>query len=737
MKIDAFYKKYTLHIEEGTWETLFVQGTRECVFWVSLAASFFLTIALITFHANDPGWSHSNHSVPVHNVCGPWGAWIADVLFSFFGNVAFVFPVSLVLYSYSLIHRRESEDAHFVDTFFRWIGYGIFLLSATGLVELHPLFPQLGENSGGLIGQEIVEVVHRILTNEYSTYSTYLLAIFSFFGIFIYSNGEGLKIKRLVTSLNHLTYFSKENTTIPDPAENTNTVSFENDKKQESITEESPQKHTHTLLPPLLLLRQKTHLYKPPSMALLEERSQQLESVLADFRVPMQVKEIHPGPVITRFDAHLSPNSKGSTIHYLSRDIARALSVESIRILDYPQKNVVQFEIPNDNIEKELFSTLLSSDTYQQATSALTLILGRDSIGQPVIANLARMPHLLIAGHIGTHVYADVVNTILLSLVYKSRPTELQFIFIDHERVILSAYENIPHLLRPLLKNDTEIAETLHNCIVEMEHRLQYISFIGAKNFITFNQKVTEAIEAGQPILAPLAEPLAKIDPTPETIVEPEVPEVMVENEEGKCPVIPTMTPFPYLVIFISELASINRESIIPLLEKGRAAGIHLITMTCHPTATILPHPIRSALPARLIYKVSSSKDSHFLLGQNGAESLLNSGDSLYLPTHANVAHRVHSVSVSDREIANVVRFIANAHNKENKNTMCEQINDPVYLEAKRFTSELHTVSPVKLQRRLRISYHRAAGLIAAMEREGVISPIVDKTDGSHEVWPT
>ncbi|MCG3169954.1 MAG: DNA translocase FtsK [Pseudomonadales bacterium] len=494
-------------------------------------------------------------------------------------------------------------------------------------------------------------------------------------------------------------------------------------------------------LPPLGLLdmadRSKQRGY---SAEALEGMSRLLEIKLRDFGVEATVVSVLPGPVITRFEIQPAPGVKVSRISNLVKDLARSLAVISVRVVEViPGKSVVGIEIPNEDREVVLLGDVLASRAYETSRSPLTLALGYDISGEPMVVDLARMPHLLVAGTTGSGKSVGV-NAMLLSLLYKSTPAEVRMILVDPKMLELSVYEGIPHLLTPVITDMKDAANGLRWCVAEMERRYRLMAAMGVRNLAGFNRKIQDAIDAGEPIADPFWTP----DP------------MVFVSEEEQLATPPTLAPLPAIVVVIDEFADMMmivgkkvEELIARIAQKARAAGIHLILATQRPSVDVITGLIKANIPTRIAFQVSSKIDSRTILDQGGAEQLLGHGDMLYLPPGSGVPIRVHGAFVADAEVHRVVADLR-AHSEPNYiegileesaasplamlpgEASDDPESDGLYDEAVRFVTESRKASISAVQRKLRIGYNRAARMIEAMEAAGVVSAM--NSNGSREV---
>ncbi len=489
-------------------------------------------------------------------------------------------------------------------------------------------------------------------------------------------------------------------------------------------------------LPPLQLLDPpvtNTTGYSPET---LEHMSRRVEILLRHFGIVVKVVAVEPGPVITRFEVEPAPGVKVSQISNLAKDLARGLSVISVRVVEIiPGKSVIGLEIPNQQREIVYLREVLESPIYTQSISPLTLALGKDIGGNPVVANLAKMPHLLVAGTTGSG-KSVAINAMLLSLLYKASPQEVRLILVDPKMLELSMYEDIPHLLTPVVTDMKEAANALRWCVVEMDRRYRLMAALKVRNIAGFNRKLADAWAAGEGITDPFWKP----------------------GEGGFSGEIPLLQPLPFIVVVIDELADMMmivgkkvEELIARLAQKARASGIHLILATQRPSVDVITGLIKANIPTRIAFQVSSRVDSRTILDQMGAEQLLGHGDMLYLPPGTGLPQRVHGAFVDDHEVPRVVDYLRQTGTPDYIDDVlaepreeadgAEEVDgsggrggesDPLYDDAVRIVTESRRASVSGVQRRLRIGYNRAARLVEEMETAGVVGPV--QSNGSREV---
>lgn len=459
-----------------------------------------------------------------------------------------------------------------------------------------------------------------------------------------------------------------------------------------------------------------------------------LEQRLLEFGVTVQVESVQPGPVVTRFEILPAPGVKVSQINNLAKDLARVLSVKSVRVVDViPGKSVVGIEIPNEQREIVGFREVLASDEFQTASSPLTVALGRDIAGKPVVADIGKMPHLLVAGTTGSGKSVGV-NSMILSLLYKSTAEEVRLIMVDPKMLELSVYEDIPHLLTPVVTDMSDAANALRWCVFEMDRRYQLMAKLGVRNIAGFNLKVKEGIESGKPLIDPLYQQAANFG-----------------HELGEEP--PTLEPLPYIVVVVDEFADMImvvgkevEQLIARIAQKARAAGIHLILATQRPSVNVITGLIKANIPTRISFMVNTKIDSRTILDQGGAEQLLGMGDMLFMPPGSGTPRRVHGAFMKDEEVHRVASFIktqgqpqyleaitqANSAAKDGGNADSDGEQDALYDEAVEFVVNGRRVSISSVQRRFKIGYNRAARIVESMESAGVVSTA--GSNGNREV---
>nr|WP_208399820.1 MULTISPECIES: DNA translocase FtsK [unclassified Dyella] len=743
---------------------------REAGALLLLPLALYLLVCLFSYNDQDPSWGHASTVEHARNFGGAVGANIANLLRYIFGLVAYCFPLLLLGLGVQVLRHRGVRTVQPWEPSLRLIGSVFFFITAPALLYLkfsdEPVLPQ---GVGGIIGMW----VGRGLLQAFGGTGAplLLLAIFliavtlatglSWFKLMDLTGQGMLKIagwfggklkeapevlaarqaraeREVVKKVEAVKQAKREPVRIeapPPPAPKSERARVETQIPLFTGASEAGE------LPPLSLLDEAPPQGPGYSEETLEVLSRQVELKLKDFRIEAKVVGVYPGPVITRFELEPAAGVRGSQVSSLDKDIARGLSVVSVRVVDViPGKNVIGLEIPNAKKQIVYLSEALRSEKYDQMKSPLALALGKDIAGRPVVADLAKMPHLLVAGTTGSG-KSVAVNAMVLSLLYKASHKDVRMIMIDPKMLELSVYEGIPHLLAPVVTDMKEAANALRWCVAEMERRYKLMAAVGVRNLAGFNKKVKDAENAGQPLLDPLFRP------------NPEMPNLAAEPLE----------PLPYIVVIIDEFADMMmivgkkvEELIARLAQKARAAGVHLVLATQRPSVDVITGLIKANIPTRIAFQVSSKIDSRTILDQSGAETLLGHGDMLYLPPGTATPERVHGAFVDDHEVHNVVAWLRAQGAPQYIEGVLEEvqatsdgkfINDSglpqdgeeggdadaqLYDKAVRIVTESRRASISGVQRHLRIGYNRAARLIEQMEQDGVVS--APQHNGNREV---
>lgn len=739
---------------------------REGLLLIFIAIALFLFISLFTYHENDPGWSYvGNHTTL--NWGGKIGAFLSDLLFSIFGFIAYVFPPTILVSSWLGLTKREDSSFKWGEFLFKSLGFILILICGSSIAAIYFKSQTLPAHSGGILG----DVCALALTHSFNPRGSGLLLMAGLLcGITLFTGISWLGITdalgSLVTKLSQyvFTYIQKRFKSLfekrhekvfKEALEPMFEGVFETPKKKASaplkpkFTEpkliepkfidslRQTGKETDSIiencnlapgsLPPFTLLNAPQPLAEKAFTSVsFEELSQLVEQRLLDFGVEVKVIAVHPGPVITRFELDLAPGVKVSKITGLAKDIARSLSAPSVRVVEViPGKSYIGLEIPNEHFELVCLRDLLESERYIQSRSPVSLALGKDIAGYPVVVDLAKMPHLLVAGTTGSGKSVSL-NAMLLSMLFKATPEHLRFIMIDPKMLELSVYEGIPHLLTPVITDMKDAANALRWCVAEMDRRYKLMATLGVRNLASYNLKVAEALKQNNPI------------PTPDWLLA-------LGNQS------PELQPLPMIVVVIDELADMMmvvgkkvEDLVARIAQKARASGIHLIVATQRPSVDVITGLIKANIPTRIAFQVSSRIDSRTILDQQGAEQLLGNGDMLYLPPGTGVPVRVHGAFVADEEVHRVVAalqatgkpvYLEDVTYETESSTNDEQAigeADPLYDEALKIVTETRRASISLVQRRLRIGYNRAARIMEDMEAAGVVSSM--DMGGSREV---
>ncbi|KXK37075.1 DNA translocase FtsK [Nitrosomonas europaea] len=735
---------------------------REAVSLVLSGIALYLALILISFDRTDPGWSHSGTLRQVSNAGGSAGAWLADLMLYFFGISAWwwvVFFFATVWWGYRRIDIASVFDPRVLMLSFT--GFITLLVASSGIEALrfHTLRISLPLAPGGLLGEILSKQLSSLLGFTGATLAMVIIfaigfSLFSGLSWVRLSEKIGGGIEEICFAVRDICmgWLNRRNGTIPSSERE---VRIEEIGKQPfplvplhiEMPETTPPRSLRSnrekqtpqfsnspdgIIPPLHLLDEPQNNVEMLSSDTLEFTSRLIERKLQEFGVEVKVVAAYPGPVITRYEIEPAVGVKGNQIVNLVRDLARALTVASIRVVEtIPGKTVMGLEIPNPNRQTVRLHEILASGVYANHPSPLTIALGKDISGRPVVSDLAKMPHALVAGTTGSG-KSVAINAIILSLVYKASPDNVRLILIDPKMLELSVYDGIPHLLTPVVTDMRDAASALNWCVAEMERRYKLMSALGVRNLAGYNQKVREAVKNEEPLTNPL-------NPVPGS------PELLEE--------------MPLIVVVIDELADLMmivgkkvEKLIARLAQKARAAGIHLLLATQRPSVDVITGLIKANIPTRIAFQVSSKIDSRTILDQMGAEALLGQGDMLYLPPGSGYPQRVHGAFVADHEVHKVVEYLkqhGEAHYIEEILQAGEEgalsdenggesgkpaggESDPLYDEAVSIVIKSRRASISLVQRQLRIGYNRAARLIEEMERAGLVSSM--QSNGNREV---
>lgn len=732
---------------------------REAWWLIFVGLAVYLTLILQTYDATDPAWSRSGmESSTVHNAGGKVGAWLADILLYLFGISSYWFA-ALALFGVWWGYQHLDHKGLLTDKrslFIALAGFLVLLIGSAGLEALrfYNLNWTLPLQAGGMIGMSVAGLSAQTLG---FTGATLLLLVLIVVGISLFTGLSWINAtEKIGAGLERAFFWIRQ--TIYDIRDR-RLGNLNMDKRDQFVTQEKKRVEDHepvkieapyleiaksprlqkekqaplfhdlpdTTLPPLRLLDEPDADIEVLSAETLEFTSRLIERKLLDFGVDVKVLAAYPGPVITRYEIEPAVGVKGSQITNLVRDLARALSVVSIRVVEtIPGKSCMGLEIPNPKRQIVRLVEILSSQAYANMASPLTIALGKDIGGQPVVADLAKMPHILVAGTTGSG-KSVALNAMILSLLYKADASQLRMILIDPKMLELSVYGDIPHLLSPVVTDMKQATTALNWCVAEMERRYQLMSLLGVRNLAGYNQKIRDAHKSG----TPLSNPLNPLGREPEPLAE-----------------------MPSIVLVIDELADLMmvvgkkvEELIARLTQKARASGMHLLLATQRPSVDVITGLIKANIPTRVAFQVSSKVDSRTILDQMGAEALLGQGDMLYLPPGTAYPQRVHGAFVADHEVHRVVEYLKSTGAPQYVDGVLEgeggaggdgasgdsdPENDPLYDEAVAIVLNTRRASISLVQRHLRIGYNRAARLIEQMEKAGMVSAM--QSNGNREV---
>jgi S-DNA-T family DNA segregation ATPase FtsK/SpoIIIE len=730
---------------------------REAKWLVLIALAGYLLLILFTHQGTDPSFSRDATGAIVQNAGGKAGALLSDLMLSAFGWSAFwwvVLCLVIVVRGY-----RQIEGKLLAERQPLWVagaGFALLLVSSAALeaLRLKGFAGNLPQVAGGIVGDLVSKGLFNLLGY---TGATLLMLAAVAIGLSLFTSVSWLRVAEVAGLLIESAWAfalgaweRRRDRRLGEIAREEREVVVEAEKKREEehpplvIAPPAPEirksERAHkekqaplfdhlpdTPLPPLKLLDDAAGEGERVGPETLEYTSRLIEKKLSDFGVSVKVVAAYPGPVITRYEIEPSVGVKGSQIVNLVKDLARALSVVAIRVVEtIPGKSCMGLEIPNPHRQMVRLTEILGSEVYHQSHSHLVLALGKDIAGNPVVADLARMPHLLVAGTTGSG-KSVAINAMILSLLYKSEPRHVRFILIDPKMLELSVYQGIPHLLAPVVTDMKQAANALAWCVAEMDRRYKLMNWLGVRNLSGYNHKIADAGKHGRTIEDPAT--LAAGEPRP-------------------------LKALPVIVVVIDELADLMmvtgkkvEELIARLAQKARAAGIHLVLATQRPSVDVITGLIKANIPARIAFQVSSKVDSRTILDQSGAESLLGAGDMLYLPPGSGLPQRVHGAFVADHEVHKVVEHLKSLAAPEYLEAVLEPAadeaaedaggeptgeKDPLYDQAVEIVVRTRRPSISLVQRHLRIGYNRAARLIEDMERAGLVSPM--QSNGNREV---
>ncbi len=732
---------------------------------VWMAAGLFLLLSLVSFNNNDPSFNNNLDPTQISNFCGRVGAYVSDLFYQIIGIPAMMVPFACLLFAWRLLKFRDLHPRTY-----KIVAFIVMLISISGLISLKiekvALFGQTLNQAGGFIGFLLASTLKSwfnltgatIFLVVFLSVSSMLVARFSMV-LFLEGLLAGLaagmekrrEARKARRALKEADKPKKEKSpvirapqTAPAPVIK---ESKKNSKKKAQANQEAFEflEPSGTYHPPsLTLLDHDGEAAKPVDKEALMMNARLLEKKLLDFNVEGDVSEVKPGPVVTMYEFAPAPGVKVNKIAGLSDDLSMALKALSIRIVaPIPGRGVVGIEIPNRDREMVYLKEIFSTDEFQKTGGKLPLALGKDIFGRTVVSDLAKMPHLLVAGSTGTGKSVSI-NAMILSLLYRADPRDVRVIMVDPKMLELSMYEGIPHLLLPVVTNPKKASLALNWAVREMERRYKLMSDKGVRNIDGYNRKLAKEEKEKN---SKRQQELDNDDVV--NLMEEDLPEV--EIAEGE---VLEHGHLPYIVVIVDELADLMmvagreiEESIARLAQMARAAGIHLILATQRPSVDVITGLIKANFPTRLSFKVFSRTDSRTILDQMGAETLLGNGDMLFLPPGTGAVQRVHGAFVSEIEVQRVVDFLKKQGEPDYDKSILEAPSasasggsdgddeyDEKWDEALAVIADAKQASISMLQRRLRLGYNRAARMIEKMEAEGIVGPS-DGTSRPREVF--
>ena len=742
-------------------------------------------VALITYNPNDLGFNSTGTNENINNFIGVIGSYFSSLVITFIGISSYFIPLLFFIFGLILITSEKSIKSYREIIILRTVSFIMILITTCVITSVHLSIPWMPEGAGGILGLAIAS----FLLNNFSIIGTTLLMLsiwFCFIPIFIGFSwitvieaigSSVIKLFSLIIVASKKALLVTKDFSRKIEIKNTlkkNNVKKEIDKQTDlaknSNTEATDKPHTTKTKPKIEKLKpsieegvkareqRQSKLFESsessslPSLEILDETpnekygnseeslealSRLLELKLKDFGIDATVEEVLPGPIVTRFEINPAPGVKVSQISNLSKDLARSLSVSSVRVVEVIEgKSFIGIEIPNEKRALVVLGEILRSKTFEDMNSPLTVALGKDIAGNPIVADLQKMPHLLIAGTTGSGKSVGI-NAMIISLLYKATPKDVRMILIDPKMLELSVYEGIPHLLAPVVTDMRQAANALRWCVIEMERRYKLMSELKVRNLKGLNKKIEDAIKNGEPIKDPLFD-------------------VDKQIQLGESTAIPDLETLPNIVVVIDELADMMltvgkkvEQLITRLAAKARASGIHMIVATQRPSVDVITGLIKANIPSRIAFQVSAKVDSRTILDQMGAESLLGNGDMLYIAPGSSNPIRVHGAFVSDDEVNQVSKELQ----LESEPIFIEEItsgtadalpgidhqssdddseNDPLFDEAVKLVTESRNASISSVQRKLRIGYNRSARIIEKMEEIGILSEV--EPNGKREI---